>query len=383
VIRLRGFLDLLATHGGGEIRAADLAEALAADGGEVRSALRAQGVVRSAPRASTVPCDGLGCAREVRERRATRGDADRRRLLAVCTREPAECETIAVDERDVAQELVSRDAFVAAVQRALKITPAAGALGAPAERCGAQWIGEEIADGEPRDVLLAWDSYAPALWAAVASRAPKEVRVLLVAPTGSDPVPAAPRPAGVVVDRLVDLLTVREGQIAELPRLRVVAGPTVAAPPPEPPADDESPARRERVAALAGMREATRWGEITLFAVDEEDLVGVAIDERHRKLSCIDFGLASVDGRKPLVAFRLLKTICEGNGMFVTRAFGSRANGKRLVSDLRKALRATFGIEGDPFEAYSFRDHQWKTRFRALAAPPKVMAAARRGLLGD
>jgi hypothetical protein len=381
-MRLRGFLGLLATHGGGEMRALDLEAALADDGPEVRSALRAQGVVRGAGRALTVPCDGLGCAREVRElRRESPSAGNERRFFGVCTRDPEECETVEVHERDLAQALVSREAFVAAVQRALKVTPSL------AHESGGDVVslGEEIDGGAVRDVWLAWRSDSPALHALLGDRAsaPRGTRILLLTPPPSD-APLVARHAGrIAFDALADLLTVRDGQIAELPRLHIVpagrahvevASTEAPSPPPAP--------KPRRSPALDGLRECERWGDIALFDTDDEILLGVAIDDRLRRLSCVDFGLASVDGRKPLMPFQLLKTICRGNGLFDTRAFGTRANGKRLVSDLRKALVATFAIDADPFEKYSFRDHCWKVRFRALAAPPKVIAAATRELLG-
>jgi hypothetical protein len=80
MIRLRGILELLASHGSGEIRSAELEAALDRDGREVRSALRSEGIVREGPRAETVPCDGIGCAREVRE--LPRDDDGRRRVYA-------------------------------------------------------------------------------------------------------------------------------------------------------------------------------------------------------------------------------------------------------------------------------------------------------------
>jgi hypothetical protein len=64
--------------------------------------------------------------------------------------------------------------------------------------------------------------------------------------------------------------------------------------------------------------------------------------------------------------------------VFGTRAFGSQSNGKRLMSELRAAMRATFGIGGDPFEKYSFRERSWKVKFRALAAPPADLEEAMR-----
>jgi hypothetical protein len=374
MIRLRGLLDLLAARGGGEIRACELDLALASDGPEVRSALRAQGIVRDAAPSTTVPCDGLGCAREVRElrggTRATGGSEGRKhRLFGVCTRTPAECETIELDARDVAQEILSREAFVAAVEHALRVSPAPGAAisGSTRDARDVTVLGEETADGETRDVLLAWRPDSPVLRAMTAERANRGKSVRVLTP-----------PA------LAEILTVRDGRIAELPRLHVVppaiavdsaASIVVAPPAPSPPA----PARRSP--ALDGLREITRWNEVTVFDVDEDDLVGVTFDERLRRVSCVDFGLATVDGRRPIDVFLLLKTICRGNGNFETRAFGSRENGKRLVSQLRTAMRRTFGLADDPFVRYSYRDRCWKPKFRALAAAPKVVAAAEREFL--
>jgi hypothetical protein len=365
MIRLRGLLDLLARHGGGAIRACDLDATLAGDGREVRSALRAEGIVRDGPRAETVPCDGIGCAREVRELAQREGAP--RRLFGVCTRDPAECELVEVAERDVAQEVLSRDAFVGALQRVLKVTPVPGAT-SDADANEVTVLGEERANGAKRDVLLAWRPGSPVSRAAVAERT-----------TGGN----APRL--LTLDALAEILTVRDGRLAEVPRLqlvtaaaRVEAEPVLAAA--QAPAE---PKKLRRSPALDGMREITRWSEITLFDVSEDDLIGVTFDNRLRRLSCVDFGLASVRDRRPLDVFVLLQTICQGNGLFVTRAFGSKENGKRLMSELRVAMRATFGLEGDPFERYSFKEHSWKPKFRALAAAPVQVDEVTRALRGD
>jgi hypothetical protein len=71
----------------------------------------------------------------------------------------------------------------------------------------------------------------------------------------------------------------------------------------------------------------------------------------------------------------LLKKICHGNGMFQTRGFGSTTNGKRLMSELRTALKNTFGLESDPFERYSRATHCWKPKFVALAQAPAGIEA--------
>jgi hypothetical protein len=49
-----------------------------------------------------------------------------------------------------------------------------------------------------------------------------------------------------------------------------------------------------------------------------------------------------------------------------------------LESTRDRRPRATFGLEGDPFENYSFRERSWKVKFRALAAPPAELEEAMR-----
>ncbi len=390
MIRLRAFLRLLAARGGGEVRACEVAAALDADGAEVRSALRAHGILRGGPRATTVPCDGLGCAREVRELPSAserEGDGVTRRLFfGVCTREPVECETVDLTELDIAQETISRDAFVAAVQRALRLVPrleaetvvssggslvSSGGSLRPGVGAAAALLGEETTLGERRDVVLAWRPESPVVRALLA-----EAEV------------AGRRMRVVTLDSLADLLTVRDGQIAAAPRLELVAAPRIppdetrpspAAPEPaNAPSASEAPPPLRRSRALDGYPAFRRWGEVTLFDVDDDALIGIAHEGLLRRLSCIDLGLATLDGRRPRDVFTLLKTVCAGNGIFTTRSFGSRDNGKRLVSELRGALRETFGIASDPFERYSFKLHCWKPKFRALAAAPKVVEAATR-----
>ncbi|HEY2512532.1 MAG TPA: hypothetical protein VGI39_16810 [Polyangiaceae bacterium] len=362
--RLVAFLELLAAHGGGEIRACTLAEALASDGADVRSALRAHGILRAEMRAQTVPCDGLGCAREVRELPGSAGE--KRRFFGVCTREPAECETAEVSELDLAQEFVSREAFVAAVQCALRLVPVLGADGDASARV----IGQQIDGARRRDVILAWALGALELRALAAER--PEARLLTLVP------PYAPDLL-LTTEPLSDLLVVRDGRLAAAPRFeRTRRSPSnhplpKAVVPLEAPTPDRPPCP-----ALAGLRAPERWGEITLFDADEDDQVGLSLEGRSRRLSCVDLGLATIRSRRPTDVFRLLKVIVEGEGFFTTRSFGTSSNGKRLMSELRTALRETFGIAGDPFEPYSRRDKGWKPKFRALSCAPNEREPLRR-----
>jgi len=329
----------------------------------VRSALRAEGIVRAGPHAETVPCDGLGCAREVRA--LPRGEDGRRRLFGVCTRDPAECEMVEVGEHEIEQQVVSLEAFVGALQRALKLAPVP--TGATSGTRDVVCLGRETVDGRSREVLLAWRPSSIQTRAAIAVRSREGDVPRLLTP-----------------EALATLLTVRDGRIAELPRLQIVPEAAAEPEPEDTPRRSRASSRAtsplKRSPALDGLREITRWSEITLFEVDEDDLIGVTFDTHLRRLSCVDFGLARIRDRRPLDVFVLLKTICRGNGLFGTRAFGSQSNGKRLMSELRTAMRGTFGLEGDPFEKYSFRERSWKVKFRALAATPAELEAARREL---
>jgi hypothetical protein len=57
---------------------------------------------------------------------------------------------------------------------------------------------------------------------------------------------------------------------------------------------------------------------------------------------------------------RPLGTIAGAGLSFV----GVCGNARQVVARLRKALKAVFGLEKDPFHDFS-HDDQWRTRFRA------------------
>jgi hypothetical protein len=110
---------------------------------------------------------------------------------------------------------------------------------------------------------------------------------------------------------------------------------------------------------------AKSWRDVTLALVDGET-VSVRIGDRFQRLSYIDLGLVTGDTRKMTVQWRLLVACCEGNGTFRWKQFGSFEAAKQVVSRLRKALKAAFGIDDNPFEEFNY-DTQWKTRFKASA----------------
>lgn len=382
---IRAFLAFLETRGMGQVAAHELRETLAADGEAARAALVAEGVIRVAPLATTHACDGLGCAREVRER--PRGTDGARRFLAVCTRSPRECETVHLAEDELSQDAIVPDAFSGMVRRALRIDAPLGA--ARTTRAGALsgseapvLLGEQVHGGASRDVFFAQRPSAPALHALLAERRHLGRATLVLVPTGRgiDPELLARHYAGhVEIAVLADLLAVRNGKVVAPAPLRIV--------PPMLPRSAEtratSPANdARRSVAPDGLPRAERWGDVTFYLVDDERCIGVEIDRRHRRLTAIDLGLARERTREPVRAFDLLRRICEGNGVFDTRPWGGRENGKQIVSELRKALSAAFEIPGSPIESYSRSAKSWKTRFRAFAAKPSVVREVESALAG-
>jgi hypothetical protein len=374
---LRGFLRLIEDLGGGELRASELAEAIAKDGEGLEDVLRAEGIVRAAGLAKTRPCEIVGCARHVRKLPPV-GGSKRSRLLAVCSRDPAECEIEDVSEGDLAQVTVVLESLLDAVRRALGIERSRAARSGPRALSAVGepvLLGEQIDGGAARDVFFVRRPGAPELRVLVAERANVPRATLVLVPTAGALAPEIAARAAVsgkvVVEALADVLLVEKGRIAAAMRLRAL--PRVAAANatlPESAPGPAHPAERPRAAGVLGelLPQAKRWNEVTFFNVDEPDKIGVEIARRSAILTAADLGLAEKRARrKPTHVFDLLTTICDGNGEFVTKRFGSSAYGKRLVSDLRIALSAAFGIEDDAFHKYSFRSKRWRPKFRALA----------------
>ncbi len=84
---------------------------------------------------------------------------------------------------------------------------------------------------------------------------------------------------------------------------------------------------------------AKRWNEITFYSVENEGAIGVEVDRRSRVLTAAELGLTTSKSGKPVRAFVLLRRICEGNGVFDTKPWGGRENGKQVVSELRRGCR--------------------------------------------
>jgi hypothetical protein len=257
-----------------------------------------------------------------------------------------------------------------------------------AARAGAEepvLLGEQPGSGTSRDVFLVRRPSAPSLRALLAERRAAARPALVLVPTARaiDPGTLAAHGAGhVQIAVLADALTVSAKPTARITasaRLRVV--PRAEAPvlhAVEPPSVTTPPRATGRSAALQKLPRATRWSAVTFFRCGVDHLLGVEIDRRTRRVNARDLGMAAAISGEPLRTFTLLQRICDGNGMFDTKPWGSQVNGKQVVSQLRRALCAAFEIAESPIETYSRGTKSWKTRFRALAGPPADFRAVMR-----
>jgi hypothetical protein len=377
---MRAVLALVQTYGVIELSVAEVERALTKDGAEVRAALAAERIVRRAPLATTHPCDELLCAREVREVAPSADGA--RRFLGVCMLSPRVCETMHLREDQLAQRVIAVDALVDVVRRELGIE---GALDGEAKRAlGASFepvlLGEQTEGGRVRDVFFGRRPSALALRALFAERRAGARPALVLVPTAravAADVLAAHATGHVQVVALTDVLSAEDGKIVVSARLRDVPHGARGK-------SARGRGAREECAtprgALAKLPRATRWSEVSFYRVSEDHLLGVEIAGRTRRVNARDLGMAVVTTDEPVRAFTLLQRICDGNGIFDTRPWGSQANGKKVVSELRGALMQAFGIAESPIETYSRRAKSWKTRFRAYATLPVEVRAAMKGL---
>ncbi len=106
----------------------------------------------------------------------------------------------------------------------------------------------------------------------------------------------------------------------------------------------------------------TDWEQLTLVKLDNRTIVA-RFERRTRRLTAHDLGLAGTVSRQPVVLFEMLMTFCENDGWLKTRRFGTKEATKGNLSRLRKALKAAFGIDSDPF--HDFKPGMgWLARFR-------------------
>jgi len=376
----------------------------------ILSALAEARILREGPLALTYECGepGQGCEREVRDLGA-RGRPFGKRWIAVCAHSPRVCETVDVEEDSLREVAISvsdlarvMGELLGVADRPIAPSWAKKPRGDKSPRSNETIvIGEQVdEEGRVRDVI--WltspdtDSLETLLHAS--ERLARPTLVLVGTSRFATPDLRARHGPGahVELDVIADWLVVEKGTLALAPRLRgvpVLFPPTARRPegrvpasapldpiaaydvqelgePPSPAVETKS--RRGRKAKPKGaiganilLPTAKSWREVTMTLVDGET-VSVRIGDRFQRLSYIDLGLATGDTRKATVQWRLLVACCEGNGTFRWKVFGSFEAARQVVSRLRKALKAAFGIDDNPFEDFSY-DTQWKTRFTARA----------------
>jgi hypothetical protein len=348
---VRAFFAFVERHGGNVVLTSELARALERDGDDVWQALRAEAIVRDAEPAKTWPCEHIGCARLV--------VADERSgHLALCTREPVECETLTLGSEQLAQQHVSMDRLLAVARRELRIDGSE-----PTDRDGGRGARQPVCIGEqgvasPRDVFWMPRAHSAALepFLAMREHAPRPTLLLLPTLTGLEAHVAVRHAAGakVEIDALAEALGVRDGRIVALRRLRAAPAPA-----PEP---DTSGAADSSAPACPLVPRARCWEDVRIQALDGETVL-VIVGRRKQRLTCFDLGLAS-KSRKPVRAWEMLLAVCAGEGSFRWKQFRTFGNAKTILWRLRKALCAAFGIADDPFHDFSYED-QWRAKFRA------------------
>jgi hypothetical protein len=357
---MRGLLSLLARVGPTTIRRSELAAHLSR---EAQAALRAAGVLRTAPLARSYACGDPGahdCAREV----IACDDDGPTPYVARCARSDDPCPAVDVTADDLAQVSVSLDALSRALTKLLALEALPGSV-PPNDPLAPRLLGS---DASARDVFLAIPT-APdrlALWLATRAHAARPSTVFIATADLLSPDLFTRHAPGAHVElaRLDDLLRVRDNALALAPRLRIVRAPAAApAPAPAP-----SPARPGAPRALPPL---STWRDLRIYLVDGETVLLQIGDARSRR-SYVDFGLASKANRKARKPWRLLVAICEGSGKFTWRNFGDFDVAKRLVADLRIVLRRELGLADDPFEPFTAAG--WRAKFTAFPVPPEDLA---------
>lgn len=114
---------------------------------------------------------------------------------------------------------------------------------------------------------------------------------------------------------------------------------------------------------------ATQWNLIAIYLLNERT-VRIDCGGRSYRRTYIDMGMAHGDHRRRTKVWLMLVAFCDGHGYLQTSTFGSQGATKNLISRLRAALKAVFGLDEDPFHDYSTRQ-SWKSRFVAGPHPPQ------------
>jgi len=381
---VRGFLALLARAGTRTIALGAFEEAASP---EAQRALRAEGIVRPGPLARTYPCGGdePGCAREVRgfdddddlglDAGGPRPPRDRiapRVYVAVCSQSPHACPFVEVESDALAQVTITRDRLARAIARllGLSLLPQAPRATEPARDDEPLLLGEEVREGESRDVFLLVHPRADlAHRLGARERDARPATFFVPGAQGVDPALFARHGAEARVElaRLDDAIGVRGGALVATPRLRVVPGGSgrarvrsgsgdVSGPPPL--ADGVRP-----------LPPLERWSDLRVCKVDGETVLLTLYGVSSRR-TYVDLGMAAKNNRKPVKAWRVLMAILEEEGRFTWSDFGNYLSAEKAVSDLRGLLKRALGTELDPFDPLD--DGQgWRPRFVAKRDPPK------------
>lgn len=299
-----------------------------------------EGVLEPAGQAETYPCPGSGgsCPRvvvPVPRNKATP-------FLAVCG-DRRGCVSVPLTEEQTHVHALNRRAWVALLRSAYALD---GPISYDVPGAFGLW---SIGQARGRDVLLAEKPDGHDLLEIVLAREglPRRTRVL---------VPTATRVDDFLVHRCrpgehVELVILEDELAIEDGALVVVSGATVAA--------DPEPPRVTRPRAFA-LPPGASWRDLRVYRVDGHT-VSVRGAGVHRRLTYIDLGMASEKSREPTKAWELLMALCEGGGTLRWR--GDATAVKRQVSTLRAQLKASFGLDDDPFAPYA--KGGWRSQFAA------------------
>ncbi len=89
----------------------------------------------------------------------------------------------------------------------------------------------------------------------------------------------------------------------------------------------------------------TQWHEVTISIIDNEN-VRISVKDKTERKHYFDMGFRKGKSSKPVASWVVLGDLIE-NGCFKYTAI-SKSKAEKSIEDLRKRLRAYFGIQGDP-----------------------------------
>jgi hypothetical protein len=271
-------------------------------------------------------------------------------VVAVCTREPPECEALDVAPDDLAQVRVSVAAFVrlladlARVRGAARRGVAAGAAREDIVRLG------RLSGDAACDVFFVARPDAGALAAFLASREKAKAPARVLVPTARR-LPAKLASRGEIV--VLEEALVMKGARLVLQGVRPATSLGVVRAAAEDAASSD---------ADVSMPRAARWRDVRFGRIDQLTVL-VRVGEQTARRTCQDFGMAHDNTREPLKPWLLFMEFLEGHGTYKGRGFGSTDVTKRLVSTLRAALKRAFHIEEKPIDDYVSKVG-WAARFR-------------------